>query len=78
MEHGTAFKLCKLCSLKVNVFPVFDAPTVSSKQNQLFRTLLLDDMDNRKSKTSPGQNKMTPLTVEQNIGEQTNETNNDK
>ena len=24
-------------------------------------------MDNRKSKTSPGQNKMTPSTVEQNI-----------
>ena len=39
---------------------------------------VLDDMDNRKSKTSPGQNKMTPSTVEQNIGEQTNETNNDK
>ena len=35
---------------------------------------VLDDMDNRKIKTSPGQNKTTPSTVEQNIRDQTNET----
>ena len=36
---------------------------------------MLDDMDNRKIKTSPGQNKTTPSTVEQNIRDQTSETN---
>ena len=36
---------------------------------------VLDDMDNRKIKTSPGQNKTTPSTIEQNIRDQTSETN---
>ena len=39
---------------------------------------LLDDMDNHKFKSSPGQNKTTPSTVERNIRDQTSETNIDK
>ena len=50
----------------------------NNNANHHHKLWLLDDMDNRKSKTSPGQNKTTPSTVKQNIGEQTNETNNDK
>ena len=36
---------------------------------------VLDDMDNHKFKSSPGQNKTTPSTVERNIRDQTSETN---
>ena len=39
---------------------------------------VLDDMDNHKFKSSPGQNKTTPSTVERNIRDQTSETNIDK
>ena len=45
------------------------------QQRRTNKQQLLDDMDNHKFKSSPGQNKTTPSTVERNIRDQTSETN---
>ena len=57
-----------------NLANLFTKPLTDSRR----AFLLLDDMDNHKFKSSPGQNKTTPSTVERNIRDQTSETNIDK